>query len=152
MNEKVPMNNCSAVKGNEVKSVLYHSYKEGVQNFSPYNYYKNAICVGSENGFICSAFPIHFLSYIIDLLHCLRYKGKRTGIVTTTHVTHASPAAAYANSPFRYHEGDVKSSKTIEPEKCTDIATQLVRNNSYINVSLSLKLFNLFTRFNGMPW
>ena len=56
--------------------------------------------------------------------------------MTTARVTHASPAAAYAHSPFRYHEGDVKHKRTIEPEKCTDIATQLVRNNSYINVSL----------------
>ena len=60
--------------------------------------------------------------------------GKRTGIVTTTRVTHATPAASYAHSPFRYYEGDVVNDKTIEPEKCTDIATQLVRNNSYINV------------------
>lgn len=47
--------------------------------------------------------------------------GKATGIVTTTRVTHATPAAGYANTASRYWESD-----SGVPEGCLDIAYQLV--------------------------
>lgn len=53
--------------------------------------------------------------------------GKRTGIVTTTRITHATPAALYAHSPNRDYESD----SAIPPEyKSTmkDIARQLVED------------------------
>ncbi|XP_060607812.1 alkaline phosphatase-like [Ruditapes philippinarum] len=60
--------------------------------------------------------------------------GKRTGIVTTARITHATPAAAYAHTPDRYWEGDVNT-EGIEGN-CRDIAQQLVDDNKDINVLL----------------
>lgn len=47
--------------------------------------------------------------------------GKATGIVTTTRVTHATPAAGYAKTSSRYWETDAGV-----PEGCHDIAYQLI--------------------------
>ncbi|XP_053391981.1 alkaline phosphatase, tissue-nonspecific isozyme-like [Mercenaria mercenaria] len=60
--------------------------------------------------------------------------GKRTGIVTTSRITHATPAAAYAHAPDRYWEGDVNTAE-IEGG-CRDIAQQLIDDNKDINVLL----------------
>ena len=48
--------------------------------------------------------------------------GKATGFVTTTRVTHASPAPIYANSADRDWEDSAK-------DGCSDIASQLVRSD-----------------------
>jgi len=51
--------------------------------------------------------------------------GMATGVVTTTSVTHATPAAFYARSPERYWEYD----GALPPEaagRCKDIAAQLI--------------------------
>ena len=61
------------------------------------------------------------------------FSGKRTGIVTTSRITHATPAAAYAHSPDRYWEGDVNTEG--KEGNCRDIAQQLVDDNKNINVS-----------------
>ncbi|CAG9786913.1 unnamed protein product [Diatraea saccharalis] len=60
--------------------------------------------------------------------------GKRTGVVTTTRVTHATPASAYAHSADRKWESDTNLPKY--GPRCEDIATQLVRGKvgSKINV------------------
>lgn len=47
--------------------------------------------------------------------------GKSTGVVTTTRITHATPAAGYARSSSRYWESNENT-----PEGCDDIAHQLV--------------------------
>ncbi|XP_060579729.1 alkaline phosphatase-like [Ruditapes philippinarum] len=60
--------------------------------------------------------------------------GKRTGIVTTARITHATPAAAYAKTPNRDWEGD--SVMTNDDTPCKDIARQLVEDNTNINVLL----------------
>ncbi|XP_076446848.1 alkaline phosphatase-like [Babylonia areolata] len=60
--------------------------------------------------------------------------GKSVGIVTTARVTHATPAAAFAHTPERNWETD----KDI-PADCpqvADIAFQLLKNNSHIQVIL----------------
>lgn len=62
-------------------------------------------------------------------------EGKRTGIVTTTRVTHATPAAGYAHSPSRGWETDSEV-PTEHRGRCHDIAKQLVANNNDINVIL----------------
>ena len=50
--------------------------------------------------------------------------GMSTGFVTTTRVTHASPAALYANSPNRDWENDAAlKSATDDPSNCKDIGT-----------------------------
>lgn len=50
--------------------------------------------------------------------------GKSTGFVTTTRVTHATPAAIYAKSSTRYWE-----SNEGVPEGCDDIALQMIHGD-----------------------
>ncbi|CAH8520473.1 unnamed protein product [Schistosoma turkestanicum] len=58
--------------------------------------------------------------------------GLSTGIVTTTRVTHATPAAAYANILHRNWESKGAISK--QGLKCTDAAAQLLTNAVDVNV------------------
>ncbi|XP_045190021.2 alkaline phosphatase-like [Mercenaria mercenaria] len=69
-----------------------------------------------------------------SLLNWAQAAGKRTGIVTTSRVTHATPAAAYAKTPNRNWEGDTAMTPADAP--CKDIARQLVEDNPNINVIL----------------
>ncbi|GJQ75432.1 hypothetical protein Trydic_g12740 [Trypoxylus dichotomus] len=59
-------------------------------------------------------------------------KGKRTGFVTTTRVTHASPAGVYAHTADRDWESDSDN----VPPKCKDIAYQLIHD--YIGSNLNV--------------
>ncbi|XP_046389629.1 alkaline phosphatase, tissue-nonspecific isozyme-like [Ischnura elegans] len=72
-----------------------------------------------------------------SLLDWAHHEGKATGIVTTTRVTHGTPAALYAHSASRYWEDDGK----VPPKSrnaCKDIARQLVEDDPgrQINVVL----------------
>ncbi|CAH8556209.1 unnamed protein product [Schistosoma mattheei] len=58
--------------------------------------------------------------------------GFSTGIVTTTRVTHATPAAAYANVLHRKWESVGPSNK--RGFHCVDAAAQLLTNASHVNV------------------
>ncbi|GBO36812.1 Alkaline phosphatase, tissue-nonspecific isozyme, partial [Araneus ventricosus] len=51
---------------------------------------------------------------------------KATGLVTTTRVTHATPAALYGHSPHRDWESDSKMPKNAS--RCKDLARQLVED------------------------
>jgi len=53
-------------------------------------------------------------------------RGLHTGVVTTTRLTHATPAAAYAHSPERDWEVDSELPKTAREAGFRDIARQLV--------------------------
>lgn len=53
--------------------------------------------------------------------------GKSTGVVTTSRITHATPAAAYAHSPDRKWENDSDVPTAARLAGCRDIALQLVR-------------------------
>lgn len=53
--------------------------------------------------------------------------GLATGIVTTTRLTHATPAATYAHVPNRNWESDADLPDTARAAGCTDIAGQFVR-------------------------
>ena len=53
-------------------------------------------------------------------------KGKAVGIVTTTRLTHATPAAVYSHSPDRDWEADSDIPASQQGLGCTDIAAQLV--------------------------
>ncbi|RWR99106.1 Alkaline phosphatase: tissue-nonspecific isozyme-like protein, partial [Leptotrombidium deliense] len=57
---------------------------------------------------------------------------KATGVVTTTRVTHASPAANYAHSASRKWEHDTNGTK------CEDIASQLVFGETGKNINVVL--------------
>ncbi|CAL1547829.1 unnamed protein product [Lymnaea stagnalis] len=73
------------------------------------------------------------------ILHAFIEEGLSTGIVTNSRITHATPAAAYAQTPHRGWEGDVDFPPGAEDTDCQhveDIAKQLVRRNSAIKVLL----------------
>ncbi|XP_022823052.1 membrane-bound alkaline phosphatase-like [Spodoptera litura] len=56
--------------------------------------------------------------------------GRDTGIVTTTRITHASPAGAYAKTADRYWESDADVKKAgFDTDRCPDIAHQLIHNH-----------------------
>nr|XP_045602751.1 alkaline phosphatase-like isoform X1 [Procambarus clarkii] len=61
-----------------------------------------------------------------SILDWAQKAGKHTGFVTTTRVTHATPAALYAHSPNREWECDAKLGKL--GHGCRDIAKQLVED------------------------
>lgn len=52
--------------------------------------------------------------------------GMATGIVTTTRLTHATPAATYAHSPERNWENDTDLPAEAKTQGCKDIAQQLM--------------------------
>lgn len=52
--------------------------------------------------------------------------GRATGIVSTTRITHATPAAAYAHTADRDWEADSDLSDAARAGGCTDIARQMV--------------------------
>lgn len=58
---------------------------------------------------------------------------KSTGIVTTTRLTHATPAASYAISPDREYENDANT-----PKECIDIAKQLIYGETGQNYKVQL--------------
>ena len=81
--------------------------------------------------------------YLVLKHECL-FPGKSTGIVTTTRVTHATPASAYAHAAERFWENDAEMLKPrmripFEYNNqfgCKDIARQLVEENADINVKI----------------
>ncbi len=52
--------------------------------------------------------------------------GLATGVVTTTGITHATPAAAYAHTPQRNWEADADMPAEALAQGCQDIARQLI--------------------------
>ena len=79
--------------------------------------------------------PIHRprvkLLYLVYILVCPPFvllPGKSVGLVTTTRVTHATPAALYAHTVDRNWESDVDMVDIDAADTCSikDIATQLV--------------------------
>jgi alkaline phosphatase len=65
----------------------------------------------------------HELTTILELAE---QRGLATGIVTTTTVTHATPAATYAHSPDRDWENDSRLSPAARAAGFPDIARQLL--------------------------
>jgi len=66
---------------------------------------------------------------VSSIMQWAQWAGKATGIVTTTRVTDASPAGAYAHTAHRNWESDkdIKSFKgKTNITQCEDIARQLV--------------------------
>ncbi len=52
--------------------------------------------------------------------------GMATGIVTTTRITHATPAATYAKAADRSWEDDARMPPSVKAAGCRDIARQLI--------------------------
>lgn len=67
------------------------------------------------------------LHHVTSIAAWAQKQGMATGLVTTTSVTHASPAGVYAHTANRNWENDAEVlSDNGDPHICTDIATQLV--------------------------
>jgi alkaline phosphatase len=63
---------------------------------------------------------------IATLLEQAEDRGLATGVVTTTRITHATPAGTYAHSASRDWESDVTTPTEAQAQGCRDIARQLV--------------------------
>jgi alkaline phosphatase len=63
---------------------------------------------------------------VVSVLELAEHVGMATGIVTTTRITHATPAALYAHAADRNWENDTQLPLSAETAGCTDIARQLV--------------------------
>lgn len=66
---------------------------------------------------------------VASLVELAEDAGLSTGVVTTTRITHATPAAAYAHTPQRNWEDDADLPEQAKSEGCIDIARQLVEFN-----------------------
>jgi alkaline phosphatase len=62
----------------------------------------------------------------VTLAEMARARGKAAGAVTTTRLTHATPAATYAHAALREWEGDADMPAAARAAGCADIARQLV--------------------------
>ena len=70
---------------------------------------------------------------LISALDLAEIAGLSTGIVTTTRVTHATPAATYAKSPDRDWEDPSEMSQSAIDAGCQDIAAQFIAYQSNLN-------------------
>ncbi|XP_028980614.2 alkaline phosphatase, tissue-nonspecific isozyme isoform X2 [Esox lucius] len=70
---------------------------------------------------------------VTSILKWAKDSGKSVGIVTTTRVQHATPAATYAHTVSRKWYSDADMPASAKKEGCTDIASQLL-NNTDIDV------------------
>ncbi|XP_055322250.1 membrane-bound alkaline phosphatase isoform X2 [Sitodiplosis mosellana] len=69
------------------------------------------------------------VNQVQSLMALAQRAGKATGFVTTTTVTHASPAGNYAHTSNRGFECDSDVTyEGLDPNECQDIASQLVYN------------------------
>lgn len=75
-------------------------------------------------------------NHVQSLAALAQKASKATGIVTTTRVTHASPAGAYAHTSNRSHESDADVENISNPFDCRDIATQLVEDQTGRNLNV----------------
>jgi len=63
---------------------------------------------------------------MLTLMELAKAAGMATGVVTTTRITHATPAATYSHSADRNWENDTQVPETARAQGCIDIARQLV--------------------------
>lgn len=61
--------------------------------------------------------------------------GKSTGIISTVHLVHASPAGAYAHVPERNWYSDSRMSQESLDSGCADIAKQFYNSSHMVTVS-----------------
>ncbi|KAF5280050.1 hypothetical protein FQR65_LT03305 [Abscondita terminalis] len=76
-------------------------------------------------------------NHVYSLSYLAQSAGKRTGTVTTTRITHASPAGTYAHTANRDWESDTDVEEDDEdPQKCIDIAQQLIYGETGKNLNV----------------
>ncbi|GIX72506.1 alkaline phosphatase, tissue-nonspecific isozyme [Caerostris darwini] len=99
--------------------------------------------VGLDDKGIYNRCESSFDSKVLCLADWAQTDGKSTGLVTTTRVTHATPAAMYAHSANRYWESDDKLTKDVPGDlrskgECKDIARQLIEDSPGKNFNVIL--------------
>ncbi len=65
-------------------------------------------------------------SPLLTLWQLAENVGLATGVVTTTRLTHATPAATFAHSPDRNWENDAEMLTAVNASECRDIARQMI--------------------------
>ena len=65
---------------------------------------------------------------LLSLWQLAASTGLATGVVTTTRVTHATPAATFTHSPDRNWENDSEMLSATDAAACADIARQLIES------------------------
>ncbi|KAH8387011.1 hypothetical protein KR093_004141 [Drosophila rubida] len=75
----------------------------------------------------CSA-SLNEANHVQTILNWAQVDGMRTGFVTTTRVTHATPAALYAHVADRRWESEATMPADAQQQGCLDIARQLVQH------------------------
>lgn len=76
-------------------------------------------------------------NHVQSVAHYSQLKNKRTGIVTTTRVTHASPAGVYAHTAERDWESDTDVTLAGKnPKTCLDSTVQLVHGETGKNLNV----------------
>lgn len=92
----------------------------------------NKATIGVTSKVLLSDGPASLLeeNHVTSIMQWAQWAGKATGIVTTTRVTHASPAGAFAHTSHRDWESDadmisMANGKT-DITGCEDIARQLI--------------------------
>lgn len=63
---------------------------------------------------------------IMTIFEMAEMAGYSTGLVTSTRITHATPASAYAHTPHRDWEDDGDVPAAAKAQGCNDIAAQLI--------------------------
>ncbi|CAG9824655.1 unnamed protein product [Phaedon cochleariae] len=78
-------------------------------------------------------------NHVDSIARLFQLKGKRSGLVTNTKVTHASPAGVYAHTAYRNWESDTSVLKSgLDPTTCQDIARQLIFGDTGKNLQVIL--------------
>ena len=72
------------------------------------------------------------------LLEIAAGNGLATGVVTTTRITHATPAATYSHSPDRDWENDAVLTAEARQNGCVDIARQLLEQGFVQGLDLAM--------------
>lgn len=75
---------------------------------------------------------------LATLLELAESAGLSTGVVTTTRLTHATPAATYAHSPERNWESDGDLDAAAREHGCRDIADQFIAPRSGDGVEVAM--------------
>ena len=83
----------------------------------------------------CNAVTEDSLKTLVELAES---SGKLTGIISTSRITDATPAAAYAHVPDRRWENNASTPQRARAENCGDIAKQLIRFNHGNGIDLVL--------------
>ena len=70
---------------------------------------------------------------IPEIIIFYTFLGKSAGVVSTTRLTHASPAASYGHVAERYWESDANQNPA-QRALCPDLAKQMIEDNQDIQV------------------